>query len=233
MWMIAVGAGVMGLLQGGQIVGETDDVISCYAPSRWLKGTFSIYYVVSAVIFIFITASSLLFGIVHYVYIFRQLHNMKKNSRYDSNLSLKHNYQDIPIDWNSELRALNSMACMFTVSTVPNISGALYNISMASIVIANKITLTKATVPLVHITILCIYYVQITSPMVIIVSKRFRTRIKDLLKSLLTPLASHVTIGDIVVNRRPFHHHHEDGGIANSSRRKVLYNTWMKDTALT
>ena len=111
-WMAAVGAGVMGLLQGGQIVGETDDVISCYAPSRWLKGTFSIYNEVSAVMFIFITASSLLFGLVHYAYIFRQLHNMKKNSRYASNLSLKHNYQDVPIDWNSELKALNSMACM-------------------------------------------------------------------------------------------------------------------------
>ena len=233
-WMNAVGTGLFALLQGGQIVGETDDVISCYAPNRWPQESTIGFHVLSVVA----GTSILLFSVVHYIYIFRQLHVIKKNNMYPSTGSLRYTYQDIPVQWKSELRALYSMASVFIFAAVSFIMGSFFIILEEVVAIANQTTFAKVDIPLLHIAVLCLYLVPTAGPMVFIaVNKRFRMRIMDILQ-LKPPSAirtSRVGISNIIVTVRPSDHQLNNGSTGNSahpsrpSRPKILYNTWMSD----
>ena len=236
-WMIAVGTGLLGLLQGGQIVGETDDVISCYAPNRWPQESSIVFRVVG----VGGGTSVLLFSVVHYIYIFRQLHVIKKNNMYPSTGSLRFTNQDIPIQWKSELRALYSMASTFIFDAASFIISSLFILCEEAVAIANQTTFAKVNVPLLHIAIICIYLVPTASPMVfIVINKKFRMRAMDILH-LKPPntITSRVGISNIIVNDRSSHHQLNNGSTVNSahpsrpSRPKILYNTWMSDRETT
>ena len=188
-WMFAAGAGVVGLMQGGQVVGETDGVIYCYAPSRWLnESIFTPLYIMYLALGCVFGIATLAFGMVHYVYIFRELRAIKRNCTHSSTLPLRCNRQDIPIQWKSELRALNSVACVFFMTAVPFTAGSLHATAVAAVSIAKGITFAEADIPILHLVNLCSYLMPTASPMVlIIVNRKFRRRIKDLLKWQLKP----------------------------------------------
>ena len=170
---------MVGLLQGGQIFGETDNVISCYAPNGWLRKSLSPLYIVYLVVSCIAGPAALLFSVVHYVYIFRVLYKAKRNHAYGNTQPLRSIDQDVPIQWKSELRALNSMACVFIMTDVPFFTATLYGTAVASVAIAKNITFAEANVPLVQLASVLFYLVPTASPMVIIVvNKKFRMRIK-------------------------------------------------------
>ena len=196
-WIIAGCVGLLGLLQGGQIVGETDDVISCIAPSRWLKESFSSFYIVYLVLATVFNIAALLFCVVHYIYIFRQLSFIKK--KHSSTLSQWYNYQDVPIQWKSELKALNAMACVFIITAVPSITFSLYYTSVASLAFAKGTTFTGANVPLLHIFIFCFYSLTTASPMVImIVNEQFKMRVKKIFRLEVKP--DHTTTSGVATS---------------------------------
>ena len=239
-WICAIGGGMVGLLQGGQIFGETNNVISCYAPNGWLKKSLLPLYIVGLVVACIASTAALLFSAVHYVYIFRVLYKAKRNHAYGNTQPLRSIYQDVPIQWKSELRALNSMACVFIMTAVPFIVSCLYGIVVASVAIAKNTTFAEVNEPLVHLFCLFFYLVPTASPMVIIVvNKRFRMRIKDLLRWQLKPdndtTSAVATSNSAVISHNsrilPLSQPQHQAGISVtfSSRPRVLYNSWMSE----
>ena len=241
-WICAIGSGIVGLLQGEQIAGKTDEVISCFTPSRWLKYPIFPLYIAYLVLGCIMGPAALLFSVVHYVYIFREL--IKKNhAGVLSNVQpLWRNYQDIPIHWNSELRALNSMACVFIMTAVPFTAGSLYGTAVSAVAISKNITFEVANVPLLQLASLCSYLTPTASPLVILViNKRFRMRIKDW---QLKPDNDTTSAGSTAVishhNSRiltPLQPQHQGDEVVNSvippHLNKVLYNTWVSDGEMT
>ena len=73
MWTVTVVMGVLGVLQGSQIIGKIDDIISCFVPSRWTTEQFYPRQIAILILVNLIDPASLLFCIVHYVYIIREL----------------------------------------------------------------------------------------------------------------------------------------------------------------
>ena len=240
-WICAIGGGMVGLLQGEQIAGKTDEVISCFTPSRWLKYPIFPLYIAYLVLGCIMGPAALLFSVVHYVYIFRELSIVKKyHAGVLSNIQpLWRNYQDIPIHWNSELRALNSMACVFIMTAVPFTAGSLYGTAVAAVAMAKDITFEEANIPLLHLAFMSMFLVPTAGPMVIlVVNKRFRMRIKDLLRWQLKPDNDTTSAGGTAVishNSRilPLSQpQHQGGDIVMSvfsSPPRILYNSWMSE----
>ena len=233
-WMAAIGAGLLALLQGRQIVGETDNAMSCYSPSRWPPEPNIVIRASGAVLGSFV----LLFSVVHYIYIFRQLHVIKKNNMYPSTGSQRFTYQDIPMEWKSELQALYSMASTFIFTATSIIILSVINMFEGALAIATKTTYVTVNAKLLKIAALSIYLVPTASPMVfIVINKRFRTRAMEILH-LMPPSAITARVG-ISMNDRPSDHQLNNDSTVNSaqspqpSRPKILYNTWMSDREMT
>ena len=184
-WIKAIFTGVLGLLQGGQIVGKEDGVLSCYAPSRWFEERRLYPLVIAYVIAACITCTvAIIFGAVHYAYTFRQLYIIKEMRAHGQQVKLNH--RDIPISWEAEVRSLKSMTCLFVVTIVPFIIGSVYYAT--TIVISEGRAYQEVDVPLLHVAILSIYWMPTASPLLLIaINKRFRMRMRDLFRWQLKP----------------------------------------------
>ena len=159
---------------------------------------------------------------------------------YTSTQSLRRNFQDIPIEWKSELRALYSMACVFIMTAVPYTAGSLYGTAVAAVAMAKDITFEEANIPLLHLACLCLYLVPTAGPMVmVVINKRFRMWIKDLLRWQLKPDNDTTSAGSTAMishnNSRilPLSQlQHQGGDIVTSvfsSPPRILYNSWMSE----
>eukprot|EP00731_Ephydatia_muelleri_P008162 Em0004g500a len=187
MWTLAVVMGVFGVLQGSQIIGETDDIISCYIPSRLnTEEQYLPVQITGLIIGSLIGPVSLLLCIAHYIYIFRQLHIIRK----------VHNSSgiDIPIQWESEVRALKSLATVFFMAVVPYIYGvSIFFAVVESIALIQQRKYSDVDSPLSFIFRLWFYFLPTSGPMVIFaVNKRFRVRIKELFKWQLKPDSANI-----------------------------------------
>ena len=89
--------------------------------TTWHKQSIFPLYIAYTLVQFLVGTASLLFSFVHYVYIFRKLHIIKNSRVYSSSASssMACNVEDIPIEWKSELRVLNSMACLSIMMAVP------------------------------------------------------------------------------------------------------------------
>ena len=195
-WITAICSGVIGLVQGGQIVGTTEDVLSCYLPNRWMDERRLLPLVVVYLLgsFIGLTAS-LAFSTVHYAYTFKALYILKRNRIPMDPVMLGH--MDIPaISFEAEVRTLKSMAFVFFFSMVPLLSCCGYVIAMTLVAISEGKPFREANVPLLHVAMaVCAYFIPTVSPLLLLaINKRFRTRIKDLLRWQLKP--TNATGGD-------------------------------------
>ncbi|KAL5496720.1 hypothetical protein EMCRGX_G013064 [Ephydatia muelleri] len=103
-WIFAICSGVMGLVQGGQIVGKTDDILSCYSPNRWFDEQhlfpLVVVYLLSSCIF---NIGSLAFSSLYYACTFKALYIVKENRVHpNSTEPTKLDQTDIPICWKAE-----------------------------------------------------------------------------------------------------------------------------------
>eukprot|EP00731_Ephydatia_muelleri_P037670 Em0532g2a len=195
MWTLAVVMGVFGVLQGSQIIGETDDVISCYVPSRWTtEEQYLPVQITGLIIGSLIGPGSLLLCIVHYIYIFRQLHIIRKVHNSSGIMPPVLNRIDIPIQWESEVRALKSLATVFFMAVVPYIFGVnIFYAVVESIALIQQRKYSDVDSPLSLIFRLWFYFLPTSGPMVIFaVNKRFRVRIKELFKWQLKPDSANI-----------------------------------------
>ena len=106
MWTLAVVMGVLGV----QIIGETDDIISCYIPSR--LNTEEQYFpvqITGVIMGSLIGPASLLLCIAYYI----QLRTIRKVHNSNGIMPPVPNRIEIPIQWESEVRALKSLAIVF------------------------------------------------------------------------------------------------------------------------
>eukprot|EP00731_Ephydatia_muelleri_P031018 Em0022g532a len=222
-WICALGGGMVGLFQGGQIAGETDGVISCYAPNRWLKERLSPLFLAYMALGCVTGTGALLFGAIQYAYVFRALRVIKKDHTYSSAPPLRRNCEDAPINWESELRTLNTMAFVFVMTAVPFTMGSSYGTAVAAVAITKGITYAEANVPLLQLASLFLYLFPTVSPMVIVmVNKRFRSRIKDLIRWQLKP-DNVATCAAVIGNTDSISHLDERDRIA-----LLTYNTSVK-----
>ena len=237
-WICALGGGMVGLFQGGQIAGETDGVISCYAPNRWLEERLSPLFLAYMALGCVTGTGALLFGAIQYAYIFRALRVIKKDHTYSSAPPLRRNCEDAPINWESELRTLNTMAFVFVMTAVPFTMGSSYGTAVAAVAITKGITYAEANVPLLQLASLFLYLLPTVSPMVIVmVNKRFRSRIKDLIRWQLKPdnvatCAAVIGNTDSISHCKTFQHPDRPQGsnvIHPSSSHLILYDTWVSD----
>eukprot|EP00731_Ephydatia_muelleri_P036159 Em0208g1a len=176
MWTLAVVMGVFGVLQGSQIIGETDDIISCL------------------IIGSLIGLVSLLLCIAHYVYILRQLHIIRKIHNCKGIMPPVLNRTEIPIQWELEVRALKSLATVFFMAVVPYIYGVnIFFAVVESIALIQQRKYSDVDSPLSLIFRLWFYFLPTSGPMVIFaVNKRFRVRIKELFKWQLKPDSANI-----------------------------------------
>ena len=99
-------------------------------------------------------------------------------------------HMDIPISLEAEVRTHKSMACVFFVSMpVPFIPGAVYVTVVAAVAISEGKLFREVDVPLLHVAMaVCAYLIPTVSPLLLMaINKRFRTRIRDLLRWQLKP----------------------------------------------
>eukprot|EP00731_Ephydatia_muelleri_P026269 Em0018g369a len=190
-WITAICSGVAGLVQGGQIVGTTDDVLSCYSPNRWMDERrllpLVVVYLLGACIS---TIASLTFSTVHYAYTFKALCIIKEiRVRPHSMEPVKLDHMDIPISLEAEVRTLKSMACVFFVTMAPFIAGYVYFTVVAAVAISEGKLFREVDVPLLHVAMaVCAYLIPTVSPLLLMaINKRFRTRMKDLFRWQLRP----------------------------------------------
>ena len=244
MWIQAILSGVLGLLQGGQIVGKEDGVLSCYAPSRWFEERRLRPLVIVYVLAVCITCTAaFIFGAVNYAYTFRQLYIIKE-IRAHGDQQVKLNHRDIPISWEAEVRSLKSMTCLFVVTIVACIAGSVHYAITATIAIHEGRAYQEVDVPPLHLAVLCIYLMPTVSPLLLIaINKRFRTRMKDLLRWQLKPTIDsgpdairRAAVAISQVSALPLHLHvnskAKEEGVNTTVRPpfiKVLYNTWTTD----
>ena len=249
MWTVAVVMGVLGVLQGSQIIGETDDIISCYIPSRLnTEKQFRPVQIITLILGSIFGPGSLLYCIVHYIYIFRQLRIIRKVHNSNGIMPPVINRIEIPIQWESEVRALKSLATVFIMAVVPYIYAV--NIVYAvveSIALIQQKKLSDVDSPLSLIFRLWFYFLPTSSPMVIFaVNKRFRVRIKELFKWQLNPDSANIhdvnsnTFGIVKHNslRVAIPQHKREGGmiqvpvIKKPLPNNILYNTWVGGSAV-
>ena len=191
-WITAIFFGGSGLAQGGQIVGKTDDVLSCYSPSRWLGERrllpLVVVYLLGACVS---TIALLIFSTVHYVYTFKALYIIKeiRVRPHSMEPAVKLDRTDIPISLQAEVTSLKSMASVFFVTMAPFIAGYVYFTAVAAVAISEGKQFRDVDVPLLHVTMaVCAYLIPTASPLLLIaINKRFRTRMKDLFRWQLKP----------------------------------------------
>eukprot|EP00731_Ephydatia_muelleri_P026272 Em0018g372a len=191
-WITAICSGVAGLVQGGQIVGTTDDVLSCYSPNRWMDERRLLPLVVLYLLGAWISnIASLAFSTVHYAYTFKALCIIKeiRRARPHSMEPMKLDYMDIPISLEAEVTSLKSMACVFFVTMAPFIAGYVYFTVVATVAISEGKHFREVDVPLLHIAMaVCAYLIPTVSPLLLMaINKRFRHRMKDLFHWQLRP----------------------------------------------
>eukprot|EP00731_Ephydatia_muelleri_P008163 Em0004g501a len=249
MWTLAVVMGVLGVLQGSQIIGETDDIISCYVPCRLnTEEQYLPVQITGLIIGSLIGPGSLLFCIVHYIYIFRQLHIIRKVHNSNGIMPPVLNRIDIPIQWESEVRALKSLATVFFMAVVPYIFGVnIFYAVVESIALIQQRKYSDVDSPLSLIFRLWFYFLPTSGPMVIFaVNKRFRVRIKELFKWQLKPDSANIhdvnsnTYGIVKHNSLRVaipQHKCEEGTIEVPVIKPPLphnisYNTWVGGSAV-
>ena len=125
-------------------------------------------------VFLILTGpATLLFCIVHYVYIFRELCNIRKNRHFSSNMSPGLNVIDIPIQWESEVRTLKSLAIVFFMAVVPYIYSINLNyVAVYSIALIQHWKYSDVDSPLSLIFRVSFYLLPTSGPMVISFSKQ-------------------------------------------------------------
>ena len=249
MWTVAVVMGVLGVLQGSQIIGETDDIISCFAPSRLnTEKQFLPVQIITLIMGSLCGPASLLLCIVHYMYIFRQLRIIRKVHNSNGILPPVLNRIEIPIQWESEVRALKSLATVFFMAVVPYIYSVniIYAV-VESIALTQQRKFSDVDSPLSFMFRFSFYFMPTSGPMVIFaVNKRFRVRIKELFKWQLNPDSA--TIHDVNSNtfgivkhnglRVAIPQHKYEGGVIQVPVIKqplpnnILYNTWVGGSAV-
>ena len=246
MWTLAVVMGVFGVLQGSQIIGETDDIISCFAPSRLnTEEQFLPVQITGLIIGSLIGPVSLLLCIAHYIYIFRQLHIIRKVHNSNGIMPPVLNRIDIPIQWESEVRALKSLATVFFMAVVPYIYGVnIFFAVVESIALIQQRKYSDVDSPLSLIFRLWFYFLPTSGPMVIFaVNKRFRVRIKELFKWQLKPDSANIHDVNSNTFRIVKHnslrvaipqHKCEEGTIEVPVIKPPLpfYNTWVGGSAV-
>ena len=146
--------GVLGVLQRSQIIGETDDIISCFVPSRWSTEQFLFVQIIILITGSLIGPASLLVCIVHYIYIFRKLRTIRKIHNSNGIMPPVLNTIDTPI---------NSLAIAFFMAVVPYI----YSANIIYVVLLCHYLMFRAS----------FYLLPTSGPIVIFaVNKRFRVR---------------------------------------------------------
>ena len=219
-WICAICSGVIGLVQGGQIVGKTDDVLSCYTPSRRFERSFLPVLVVFILWLCASTSALLAFALVHYVRAFRELYVIKEIRLSHTTQPKTLQQRDIPISWEAEVRTLKSVAVMFFVSLVPYVVAQVCYYAVAMVAVRKGKSFHEVDVPLIFCGVICAYLTPTASPLLLIVmNKRFRTRMKDLFRWQLKPTnavdPSPVTIShNKVVPLNPSQEHQCDAGNA-------------------
>eukprot|EP00731_Ephydatia_muelleri_P008361 Em0004g699a len=190
-WIFAICSGVMGLVQGGQIVGKTDDILSCYSPNRWFDEQhlfpLVVVYLLSSCIF---NIGSLAFSSLYYACTFKALYIVKENRVHpNSTEPTKLDQTDIPICWKAEVRSLKSTACVFFVSMVPLTAGNVYYVVVAALAISRGKLFREVDVPLLHVAIIVCAYLIPTASLVLLIAinQKFRARMKDLFRWQLKP----------------------------------------------
>ncbi|KAL5496565.1 hypothetical protein EMCRGX_G012871 [Ephydatia muelleri] len=249
MWTVAVAMGVLGVLQGSQIIGETDDIISCFAPSRLnTEKQFLPVQIITLIMGSLCGPASLLLCIVHYMYIFRQLCIIRKVHNSNGILPPVLNRIEIPIQWESEVRALKSLATVFFMAVVPYIYSVniIYAV-VESIALTQQRKFSDVDSPLSFMFRFSFYFMPTSGPMVIFaVNKRFRVRIKELFKWQLNPDSATIhyvnsnTFGIVKHNslRVAIPQHKYEGGVIQVPVIKqplpnnILYNTWVGGSAV-
>ena len=190
-WICAICTGVMGVAQGGQIVGRTDDVLSCYTPATWFEGKFIPVLIVVIIVLYTSTTACLAFATVYYARTFRELYIIKQIRLSHTTQPMTLNQRDIPISWKAEVRTLKSVACMFFVSLVPFVTAYVYYIALAVVAIKEGKRFHEVDVPQLHVGVVCLYLTPAASPVLLIVmNKRFRMRMKDLFRWQLKPTSA-------------------------------------------
>ena len=223
--------GVFGVVQGSQIIGGTDDIFSCYTPSRWTTEQFLPGQIILLIVLSFNGPASLLFCIVHYVYIFRELHIITKIRNSDGKQPPRKYIPDIPVQWESEVRALKSMAIVFFVAIVPYMFCAACYVTVDSIALIRHVKFSDANIPWLHLFGTSFYFMPTAGPMVIwAVNKRFRDRIRELMKP------DSVNVADVTSNTVRMSQHNnmkwegstiEEQVIKSPFPNRILYNTWI------
>ena len=95
-------------------------IISCYIPSRFnTEEQFRPVQIITLIMGSLCGPASLLLCIVHYIYIFRQLRIIRKVHNSNGMMPPVLNRIEIPIQWESEVRALKSLATVFFMAVVP------------------------------------------------------------------------------------------------------------------
>ena len=194
MWTVAVVTGVLGVLQGSQIIGETDDIISCFVPSRWSTEQFLSVQFIILITGSLIGLASILVCIVHYICIFRKLRIIRKIHNSNGIMPPVLNTIDTPIQWESEVRALKSLAIVFFMAVVPYIYCAnIIYVVVESISLIEHRKFSDGDSPLSLMFRASFYLLPTSGPMVIFaVNKRFRVRIKELFKWQLKPDSANI-----------------------------------------
>ena len=219
-WICAICIGVMGVAQGGQIVGKTDDVLSCYTPARWFEGKFIPVLIVVILVLFTSTSALLALATVYCGRTFRELYIIKKNRVSHITQPMSLSQRDIPISWEAEVRTLKSLACAFFVSLVPFVTAHVYYITVAVVAIKEGKRFHEVDIPQLHVGVVCLYLTPAASPVLLIVmNKRFRMRMKDLFRWQLKPTSA---VDPNPVSRNtvvPLTHHRHTRARAKSSYR--------------
>ena len=249
MWTVTVVMGVLGVLQGSQIIGETDDIISCYISSRLnTEEQFLPVQIIVLIMGSLFGPGSLLLCVAHYIYIFRQLRIIKKVHNCKGIMPPVLNRIEIPIQWHSEVRALKSLATVFFMAVVPYILCVnIFYAVVESIALIQQRKFSDVDPPLSFMIRFSFYFLPTSGPMVIFaVNKKFRVRIKELFKWQLNPDSATIhdvnsnTFGNVKHNglRVAIPQHKREGGtievpvIKQPLPHNILYNTWVGGSAV-
>eukprot|EP00731_Ephydatia_muelleri_P008161 Em0004g499a len=240
MWTLAVVMGVLGVLQGSQIINGTDDIFTCYTPSRWTTERFLPGQIILLISLSLYGPASLLFCIVHYVYIFRELHIITQIRHSDGKLPQRKYIPDIPIQWESEVRALKSLATVFFMAVVPYMYCAAAYVTIDTIALIRHVKFSEASDSWLQLFGVLFYLMPTSSPMVIFaVNKRFRLRIKELLRWQLKPDSANFT--GVISNAVGISQHNiqkcergatEEPVIESQFLPRILYNTWISESTM-
>ena len=247
MWTAAVAMGAFSVVQGSHIISGTDDIISCYIASRWTNERFLPGQIIFLIILSLFGPASLLFCIVHYLYIFRELHIITKIRNSGGKLPPGKYILDIPVQWESEVRALKSMVIVFFIAVVPYMFCVTYYVAIDSIALIQHRKYSDVDSPLSLMLRVSFYLFPTSVPMVIFaVNKRFRVRIKELFKWQLKPdsanipdvggnsvgISQHSTLREAMPQNKSVEDTIAEPVIKHPVPKNILYNTWIGDSAL-